>query len=174
MTEQTGTEFDQLYSEAGPLIRRFLVARLRSESDADDLVQETFMRYRKVLENEDVENSRALLFKIARNLSVDHIRRQSRASTREKAWAGQRTGTVPGDLVDIAPDAESALASRQQLERVVAIVEGLSPKVRQAFTLHKFEGLPHKAVAERMGISKGTVEKHMIKALRKLHDGLKE
>jgi RNA polymerase sigma-70 factor (ECF subfamily) len=51
-------------------------------------------------------------------------------------------------------------------------LDELSPQCRRIFVLHKFDGLSHKEIAERVNISRSTVEKHMHTALKHLIERL--
>lgn len=166
-------DFQRLYSALQPQLRRFLVARLGNEADADDVVQDTLLKIHKVAQTEVIENPKALAFRIARNLSVDLIRRNSRAKARDSAYGGLRTEAQGGDYVDCQPNAEREISSRQDVEQVFSALDALTPKVRQAFVLHKIDGHSYAEVARIMGLSKSTVEKHMIKALRGLAERIK-
>lgn len=166
------SDFQRVFADVQPVLRRFLVARFGNEADADDVVQDTFVRLHTVAKTEVIENPKALAFSIARNLSVDLIRKNSRAKARESAYGGARSEAAGDDYVDSQPDAERQLSSRQDMERVLKALDDLSPKVRQAFVLHKIDGHPYAEVAKLMGIAKSTVEKHMIKALRHLSEVL--
>ena len=168
----TDRAFEQIYAELQPILRRFLVARLGNEADADDVLQDTFIKYQQTAQNEVIENPKTFAFRIARNLSVDLIRKNSRAKARESAYSSVKVDRSGEDLIDPTPTAEQNVAGRQEIERVLAAVEELSPKVRQAFVLHRIDGHPYADVARIMGLSKSTVEKHMIKALRRLAEVL--
>lgn len=168
-----GVSFDAMYRELQPVIRRFLAARLGNESDAEDVTQETFIKLEQTAAKETIDNPKALAFSIARNLSVDLIRRNSRARTRESAYSEKTIDLAGGDYVDPTPTPEQSVAGRKEVERVLDSLSALSPKVRQTFVLHKIDGHPYADVARLMGISKSTVEKHMIKALRAIADVVK-
>lgn len=165
-------DFQRIFSELQPLLHRFLVARFGNEADADDVVQDTLVKLHQVAQTETIDNPKALAFSIARNLSVDLIRKNSRAKARESAYGGLGTEQAGDDFVDPRPDAEREVSSRQEVDRVLRALEGLTPKVRQTFVLHKIDGHSYAEVAKRMGLSKSTVEKHMIKALRQLSEVL--
>lgn len=165
-------DFRRLFNALQPQLKRFLVARFGNEADADDVVQDTLLKLHQVAQTEAIDNPKALAFSIARNLSVDLIRRNSRAKVRESAYGGLRTEAAGEDYVDCQPDAERALSSRQDVKRVLAALDTLTPRVRQTFVLHKIDGHPYAEVARIMGLSKSTVEKHMIKALRRLAEAL--
>ena len=168
----TDPTFEQIYTELYPQIRRFLIARLGSEADAEDVTQDAFIKFQKAAQTEAIDNTKAYLFSIARNLSVDLIRRNTRAKTRESAYSDVRIDRAGDDLVDPTPTAEQEVSGREEFARVLTALVTLSPKVRQTFVLHKIDGHPHAEVARLMGISKSTVEKHMIKALRRLSEVL--
>ena len=68
--------------------------------------------------------------------------------------------------VDDAPSPETVAAGRQRLAKLVEALDCLPAKTRTVFRLHKFDGLSHAEVAQRLGISRSSVEKHMIDALK--------
>ena len=60
------------------------------------------------------------------------------------------------------------MAGREKLARLLATLETLPPKTQTVFRLHKFDGVSYADVAVQMGISRSSVEKHMMGALRVL------
>ena len=66
------------------------------------------------------------------------------------------------------PPVDDALASRRRLARLAAIVEEMPAKMRQAFRLHKLDGLSQGETAREMNISVSAVEKHISAALKTL------
>lgn len=68
--------------------------------------------------------------------------------------------------IDDAPSAEAVVASRERLSALVAALETLPRKTATIFRMHKFDGLSYAEVAVRLGISRSSVEKHMMDALR--------
>lgn len=134
---------------------------------AADIVQET---YRRMFVGDlwrQAENPRALLHRIAANLATDIERRQ--------IVCGQFVAA--DDVLDDAAmhasdgiDPEQITSARQRLDRLVDAVETLPPKCRQVFILRKFEELSHGEIAERLGISRNMVEKHLRNALLVLQE----
>lgn len=162
------------YLEHRSELRAFFLVRLRSDTDADDLVQELYEKLAGVEPRLDVQQPLAFLYRQASNLMLDRLRSRKRAAGRDAEW--RRTHHVEGGLEDIAdaPSADEVVAGRQRLARVIKAVDELPAPVRTVFRMHKFEGLGHKEVAERLGISKSLVEKHMIAALRHLSERVRD
>ncbi|WP_059410368.1 RNA polymerase sigma factor [Cupriavidus basilensis] len=73
-----------------------------------------------------------------------------------------------------APDGAQALAFRQQVDRLAACIAALPPRCRDAFVLHRLHDLPQDEVAERLGISRGMVARHMARAMTLLAPALDE
>jgi len=143
---------------------RFFALRI-GPGGAEDLVQDLYLRLSESAPPPDLRSPEAYLYRVGSNLLLDRIKSQKRQAAREMNW---RRETVGDDLDPVAqePPADEALASRQKLARVTAAVAALPPPVALAFRLHKFEGLTHGEVAERMGVSRSSVEKYIMTALR--------
>ncbi|WP_410015441.1 RNA polymerase sigma factor [Sodalis sp. C49] len=149
--------FEKYYTE----LYRFINRKLRDREHAEDMAQETFIRALTV--TQPVRSHRSLLYRIARNLLIDHYRRPERL------------------MDDVAEDTESAhfaapshlqpyecLEKNQYDDLMTRTIEALPPRCREAFILHRFDGLSQKDVARHMGISINMVEKHIIRAMTAL------
>jgi RNA polymerase sigma factor (sigma-70 family) len=109
---------------------------------------------------------KSLLFSIARNLMIDRAR---------------RSRIVPIDLLgdldslnvlvdEATPERRASI--RQQLVKVTAAINRLPARCREVLWLRRVEGLSQKEIAARLGVSEGTVEKHIMHAARLLADML--
>ena len=76
----------------------------------------------------------------------------------------------PYDLICVldAPDAETALSWRQDLQAVMRALDELPERTREIFRLHKLGGMPQAEVARRFDLSLSAVEKHLGRALKHL------
>lgn len=145
-------------------MRRFFRARLGGSSDVEDLVQELYLKVQAVTED-PIENPPAYLYRLASNLMLDRMRQAKRAGARDTEWRRTNHATIGALDVADTPDAESAVIARQRLQKLSAALETLAPTTQRVFRLHKFEGLTHAETAQRMGISRSAVEKHVSLAL---------
>lgn len=150
---------------------RFFGKRLDSSADAADLAQDAFAQWLGWREGRPVEQPRAFLFQIARNLLRDHWRRQRVCPRNED---GADAEQLLGGMVDERQTSpQEQFEQQQRLCSLAQALEDLPPRRREAFVLHKFDGLSQAEVARRMGISLSMVEKHIASALlhckRRLH-----
>ena len=155
-------------------LRRLLRARLGNDAEAEDLVQEMFLRIKRGGLPAVIENPAGYLFRMALNMALDHRRGRDRATRRDGAWAGLYRSRLGDEELDEQPAADVALDARERLARVMTALEDLSPHARRVFTLHKFEGLSHAEIAASLGVTRGTVEKHMTTALKLLTARMRE
>jgi RNA polymerase sigma-70 factor (ECF subfamily) len=151
---------------------RFFTARLGSAAEAEDLVQEIYLRIAGMPEATEVGNAAGYLYRVGANLMLQRLRGARRSAERDTAWRSLHHAQVGEvDVVD-APPADQAISARQRLAAVIRIVGELPEQTQRVFRLHKLEGLSHAEVAERLGISRSAVEKHMIAVLKRLSERL--
>tara|TARA_Y100000780_G_scaffold108326_2_gene97961 strand:- start:912 stop:1421 length:510 start_codon:yes stop_codon:yes gene_type:complete len=158
MSETSPTHsVESLYSHHHGWLHNWLRQRLGCPQQAADLAQDTFVRV--LMRREPVAGTapRSLLSTIARGLLVDHWRR----SALERAWL-EAMAQLPEAY---APSPEEQQQTLQTLEQIARMLDGLRSPVRQAFMLHQLGGLTHAQIAERLGVSGRTVERHVATAL---------
>jgi RNA polymerase sigma factor (sigma-70 family) len=128
---------------------------LRNREDVEDIVAEVLTRAYGTAQFQAVTSGRAYLFQIARNLLIDEARRAKIVRLEEIADL---------NLVEDSHCAERMLIARDQLRRLEAVVDTLPPQARRAFILRRIHDRPVKEIAEEMGLSVFTVDKHIAKA----------
>jgi RNA polymerase sigma-70 factor (ECF subfamily) len=146
-------------------LARFLVARLGNPDEAQDVMQELYLRISRIEGDRDVRDPLAYLFRVAFNLARDHRRERARAREREAKWGDANFVAVGSDVLSETPSAETGYGAKQLVAQVRSALNELSPQCQRVFRMHKFEGLKHEEVARRLGITRSTVEKHMHTAL---------
>jgi len=142
--------FASLYRDHATAIRRRLRARLGSADEANEIVQEAFVRLLGARPADGIRDPGAFLNRIVRNLVVDRSRRRL-----------ARPAHVAIDdesCIAVAPEQGQAIELEQMRERYKEVVASLPPRMRQVFVLHRVEGLGYKEIAQRLDISIRTVE----------------
>ena len=132
--------------------------RVSSRSEAEDLTQEVFLRLVRRLDVETLENPEAFVFTTAVNLLRDRHRR----GQTQRSHLAEVSLQQPG-IEELSP--ERVFDSRQHLAEVIEALEQLDERSRDAFILHRLEGMKHAQIAELYGVSVSSVEKYIIKAL---------
>ena len=137
---------------------RYLRDLLTRREDAEDVAQETYLR---LLRADSIERSeahiRAFMFRVATNLAYDRFR-QRRAR-------GMHDDVELSALPDDTPAAEHVVAMEQAAAIVERTLLALPPRCRQVFLLRTSHEWSYEAIAERLGVSKRTVEREMQTAL---------
>lgn len=147
----------------GPLTAYF-ERRVRSRDEAEDLVQEVFLRLVRRPDGMDIENPEAFVFRAAVNLMRDRSRRQKTL----RSHLGE-TELRQDRFEGISP--ERVLGDRQALQAAMRRLSELDERTRDAFILHRLEGWKHAEIARAFGVSVSSVEKYIIKALAHLMRG---
>ena len=156
------------YLEKRTLLVRYFTARTRDAGVAEDIVQELYLKIAAQPDDYTVDNPSAFLFRAANNIWLNRLRGEGRDRRRNGEWHETARQSIGEDVIVDEPDAETRLAARQQLALVMKGVEALPERTRDIFRLHKFDELNQALVAQRLGVSKSTVEKHLCAALKSL------
>ncbi len=149
---------------------RFFTLRTSSATEAEDIVQDMFIKLSTV-DDSDIENLAAYLYRLGSNVMLDRVRARRRSIARDDAFY-QTHSAGSGGLEDVssAPSPEAVVDGRQRLQKLILAVEGLPPQCRRVFVMHKFEDRSYAEIALTLGISRSGVEKHMITALKRLSE----
>ncbi len=114
-------------------------------SDADDVVQETWLRVVKVATSGLLGNGRAYLYRVAHNLIADHYRQRQRR--REEVLDDTQLNAI----ADPAPLPEQRMLDAEQLRHLDAIIAALPPRSRQVFLLARVEQLALAEIGRQLG-----------------------
>lgn len=133
----------------------FLRNRVATPEQAEDLLQQVFLRMLERADLASLENERAYLFTVARRVLADFYRYQeSRRSNASREF-------VEEDYCDERWAPDRAGRSTEQLQQLAQAVESLSLSLQQSFVLSRVYGYTHREVGEQLGLSPRTVEKHV-------------
>jgi RNA polymerase sigma-70 factor (ECF subfamily) len=139
-----------------------------NEQDAEDAVQETFLRaYRKLEGFEARANFGTWLYRVTANTSIDVLRRRKRTL--------DRTAPLPdedGPSFGVAPSQEKTVYGRQVRERVESALSCLSDLERGAFVLRHFEEMSLAEVSASLDTTVSATKQALFRAVRKLRKSL--
>ena len=135
--------------------------------DAEDIVQITFSRYSEHQKREEIDNPRAFLYRTARNLAIDEIRKRKVRLAHRESIANENEE----NLADLSP--ENVLFAQQQIEALKTLINKLPGIERRVLMMHRFENCSYSQIAQKTGMSETTIRRHVAKALERLHRGMK-
>jgi RNA polymerase sigma-70 factor (ECF subfamily) len=151
--------FEQVYQLYHARLYYYVLKHTRSTYLSEEAVQLTFI---KMWENRRQLSSHfdlsVQLFRIARSITIDLLRKEQISG---------RYVTVTSDE-SLALSVETDIIHKDELSRVEALIEELSPVRKTVFKLSRFEELSHKEIAEQLSISPKTVENHIGRAILQL------
>jgi RNA polymerase sigma-70 factor (ECF subfamily) len=159
-----------LYDRFGSTLFALALRIVRTHADAEDVVQDAFVRAWREAPSFDRTRGSAgtWLATLTRNRAIDLLRAKGRKARREDAHKIEI-------LVDesLRPDSPESNAARgQRAAAVRAAIETLSTEQREALELAYFGGLSHSEIAEQLGLPLGTVKTRLLTAAKKLRAAL--
>ena len=141
-----------------------------NEHDADDVVQETFLRaYRQLDRFEERANFGTWLHRIAINCALDLLRARGRL---DRYYGGDPEDAEMSGSIRSEAEQDRLLISAELREQVAAAMERLSGNERTAFVLRHFEGMPVEEIGKTLGIQVNAAKHTIFRAVRKLRQSL--
>lgn len=150
-----------VYMAQRPVLLRLLTARLGNADEAEEVVQELWLRLQRSKPG-PIADPAAYLFRMASNLATDRRLSHARREKRDDAWKGME----PGDAD--YPDSERQLAARQELAQVEAVLAEMPERMRRALLMFRVEEQPQRVIADTLGITVSGVEKLLRRGYRHL------
>jgi RNA polymerase sigma-70 factor (ECF subfamily) len=150
-------------------IFRLAYRMVGNEPDAEDVVQDTFLRaYRQLHRFESRANFGTWLYRIAVNCALDLLRQRPRRATEPEPDDREETAEDPG--IDASP--ERLAFSAEVQSRVAAALRELSPAERAAFLLRHFEGHSIEEIGQVLGLRTSATKHTVFRAVRKMRQAL--
>lgn len=147
--------FAQLYRRFGPVVHGIVLARV-PRTEVDDVVQEIFVQVLRALPTlRDATKFGGWIARLARNRALDHRRRVTAVSA------------LPDDLLQSSPEQGRALF-------VLAKLRELPEAYRETLILRFVEGLTGPEIAERVGMTHGSVRVNLHRGMQMLRGKLED
>jgi len=162
--------FEELQKQYSPIIYRKILSITRNREDADDVLQETFLRaYTNLHSFEGRSEFRTWLMQIAINSALMLVRNRRVRSRRFVEPAVPSESEGPSfDFRDSALDPEQTYDQRQRLDSIHRAVEKLEPKLRSALEIWISQGCSMKEISDVLGISLSSVKARLHRARKRL------
>lgn len=151
----------------GPLLKSYLRSKFPSVRDVEDVVQESYVRIWRARASQPIQSAKAFLFKIARNLAINHVQ-HDRLSPIE---AVADLTALP--ILEDRPDAAEATCTREDIRLLADGIETLAPRCREIFILRRLRGVPQKEIATQLGISEQTVQAQVQRGVKQCAEFLR-
>lgn len=151
-----------------PALHRYFMRRRLRPEDAEDGVQEVFVRLARRRGLAGLENVEGYLFETAASVAIDYHRRGRVRSEGHHDAYDENLHAVS----DFSSD--RVLEGKQELAMVLEGLRELPERTRNVFLLARLERMRHAEIARRLGISVSTVEKHVVRALAHLSQRVRE
>ena len=148
----------ELFERYRPALYAYFMRRVRQKADADDLVQDVFVRLGRLDPETEIRDVEAFIFRTAVNLLRDRARR---------AKSHRDAGELPSlefEPPDGVPGAERVLEAKVELGRVMEALNAVGDKTRNIFILRRLEQMKVQDIAAFYGVSIKTIEYHITKA----------
>lgn len=143
---------------------RFVTVQTGSFDDAQELVQEAYVRTLVMERPGTIRFFAGYLWRIAMNLAINHKKQRAE---RARLWRD-----APRSFIEEEPSAERTAEARERLAILERALGKLPPKCLEAFVLHVLSGLKFDEVGRAMGISERMAYKHVARALEYLQFSL--
>jgi RNA polymerase sigma factor (sigma-70 family) len=162
MTQRAAAEFvSRLSRSHGLALQRFLLRMLGRKDLAEDVAQDAYLKIFRLSRPDEVMCPQALLFDVATKLALTRLRRV-------RAEAALTTAGEVEDLDAVADQAarpDQRAVAEQAMQQLAAIVEELTPNLRQVFVMRYVKQMPRQEIAEQLNISIGALEQRLTRAL---------
>ena len=156
--------FIDIESELKQYLLRFLVCR----QDVEDVLQEAYIRVSAAEEKRTIHTPKSFIYKVVKNLALSEVSKKSR-----KMFDYIDDLSLP-EVVDEKPNLEESYSIQQEIEAFYdSVIKVLPEQCRRVFIMRKAFGFSHKEIARQLDISVSTVEKHLMKGVKRYDEYLK-
>lgn len=164
-----GTAFEHIVLTTEKQIYNLALSLTRSHEDAEDITQETYLRLWNSLHEYHGASAKSYIFRIARNLSIDLLRKRSRQSESDTVILTS-DGEFEPDIADPDPDVrpDEAYLRRLTVETVRECIASLPIPMRELVVMRDIDGLSYVEIASILGMPEGSVKSGLFRARERL------
>lgn len=162
-SEEGGRDISGWYDQYHVRLLKYLRASLRTETDAQDVSQEVYLRLLRVPDDRVIDHPRAYLFRVAANVVNDWHAGQKVFETR----APEDLDRLPGP-----DDCDADYDDRRRREQIRHAIESLPARCRASLLLSAQHGMTYREIAAYLDVSERMVKRYIVKAYARLREQL--
>lgn len=154
-SEEIAVQYIEFKARLQNLVKRIV----GNSEDAEDILQDAYIKTWDASKKNKIESPQGFLTHTARNLAINHI---------NLARIKYNIPLVEDELSTVIDNkgVDSLVSSKERLEHLNCVINGLPPQCKKVFIYKRVYGLTHKEIATKMNISVKTVENHITRGLR--------
>lgn len=152
--------FEEVFNTHSEALRNFMYYKCGDIDQAEDFVQESFVKLWNNCAKVLIEKAKSYLFTVANNLFLNNVAHKKVVLKHQQSISIQHTNQTP----------EFLLEEKEFMEKLQKAIADLSEKEREVFLLNRIDKKKYKEIAELLDISVKTVEKRMSLALKSLRN----
>ena len=175
--------FNRVYDATRDALLRWLIPRVRSGADVEDLMQEIYKRLYRKMDGSGVREPEKYVFGIAKKELAKFYRHKAAKETHEAPLTGQlpdegerevRETPIPDQLFDESEEPEDIVLDREREQALWALIKTEPLLSYQAFTLYYGFSVPTESIAKELGLSEDAVRKRLSRTRARLRAQLTE
>lgn len=149
------------------MLRAYLHKEFPALSDVDDVVQESLLRLFNARRTGRIASAKAYLFAIARNVALGRFRKR-------RFFSDISISDLPElRILEGDGDVAETVSTNQEIALATEAVDALPARCREIVILRTLHGLPHKEIAQRLGLAEQTVRVQMARGMKKCAEFLR-
>ena len=151
--------FDAIYNKYCQKLHHFVLRYVKQNQIAEEIVQEVFIKVWESRSKINLYSSfESFLFTITYNATISLLRKKLRE---DKSLEYLKSLQNVNNAIPVVDE----IYFKELTEKVQALIQQLTPRQKEIFHLSREEGLTHKKIAEKLGISENTVKNHLVTTL---------
>jgi RNA polymerase sigma factor (sigma-70 family) len=152
-----------------PQLRRFLANQISDTREAQDLMQQVYLRILALKRPEQIRSPKAYLYRVAANIAYEHrLSSKARPSWVPFEESAELQASLSASLQSGDPEAAAELSER--LQEIAQRLQTLPARVRTALLWHYRDGYTCEEIGERLAIRRNRVKKYIAKAMARCRE----
>ena len=165
---ETPLSLERIYKAYFTELTRYVAAKFGAgPPDPEDVAQTAFQKFAAAFESKAIRNPRAFLYASARNIVIDHARRQKT----HNAYIFDQTGGGEEKSDEISP--ERVLISKERVQIMREAIRAMPPDDRRVLLMHRLQSRTYLEIAQTTGMSESSVRRAVARAVERIDKALR-